>query len=162
MRGWPAARTRSARKRWFDTSSVSSPNSVGRNWRRGASRPSQRSIRPFRARGRHGRTHLVAEAGVATADALLVAGPHGEAHDAVEAGGTGLAGGRAGGVGVVLEVGGRGAADVGVAAVGVFPDRVGAVEGEEGERRARGLLGALHLQDCAGYDSATFVCTRRE
>jgi len=32
VRGCPAARTRSARKRWFDTSSVSSPNSVGRNY----------------------------------------------------------------------------------------------------------------------------------
>jgi hypothetical protein len=32
VRGWPAARTRRARKRWFDTSSVSSPNNVGRNY----------------------------------------------------------------------------------------------------------------------------------
>jgi hypothetical protein len=74
-------------------------------------------------------------------------------HDAVEAGCTGFAGGRACGVGVVLEVGCRGATYVGVAADGIFPDRVGAVEGEEGERPARGLFGALHLQDCAWDES---------
>lgn len=80
--------------------------------------------------------NLVAEASVATADALLVARAHCEAHNTVEAGGAGLAGRCVGGVGVVVEEGGRGAADVGVAADGVFLDCVGAVEGEEGERCA--------------------------
>ena len=99
-------------------------------------RPKSASVRPSLFAPGLGPTHLVAEAGVAAADALLVAGAHGELHDAVEARCAGLAGGRAGGVGVVLEVGRRGAADVRVAAVGVLTDRVGGVEGEEGERRA--------------------------
>ena len=93
-------------------------------------------------------THLVAEASVAATDAFLVAGAHGEAHDAVEAGGTGLSRRCACGVGVVVKVGGRGATYVGVAADSVFPDCVGAVESEECQWYARGLLGALHLQDC--------------
>ena len=139
MRGWPAARTRSARKRWFDTSSVSSPNNVGRNC--------VQKLACVRASASDD-THLVAEASIAATDAFLVAGAHGEAHDAVEAGGTGLSRRCTCGVGVVVKVGGRGATYVGVAADSVFPDCVGAVESEECQWYARGLLGALHLQDC--------------
>jgi hypothetical protein len=48
---------------------------------------------------------------------------------------------------IKVEVGGGGAADVGIAAVGIVLDGLGRVEREEGEGRAGGLLRALHLQD---------------
>ena len=102
-------------------------------------------------------THLVAEASVAATDALLIARAHGEAHDAVETRSTGLARGHVCGVGVVVKVGGGGATYVGVAANSVFPDCVGAVEGEEGKWAARGFLSALHLQDCTESERL-FAC----
>ena len=49
---------------------------------------------------------------------------------------------------VKVEVGGGGAADVGVAADRVVFDGFGRVEREEREGRAGGSFGALHLQDC--------------
>jgi hypothetical protein len=80
VRGWPAARTRRARKRWFDTSSVSSPNSVGRNYEKEIDLRflllvvSMSTIR----------THLVAKPGVTAADVLFVGWTHGETHVSVE------------------------------------------------------------------------------
>ena len=104
-------------------------------------------------------THLVAKSGVAAADALFVTWAHGKTHDAVEARGTSAlvsAGadvnvrawwGGTRRVVVKIKVDGRGAADVGIAAVGVLLDGLWGIEGEERQGCARALLGALHLQD---------------
>lgn len=114
--------------------------------------------------------YLVAKAGVATADAVFVAGAHAETHLAVEPRCAALAiascicacacpcpcarcfrcywvWGCARRVIVKVKVDGGGTADVGVAAKGVFFDGFGRVEREERERHAGGPLCALHLQD---------------
>lgn len=81
-----------------------------------------------------GSAHLVAKPGVAAADVLFVGRAHGEAHVSVEARGAELvrcAWGPARRVVVKVEVDGGGAADVGVAAVGVVLDGLGRVEREE-------------------------------
>lgn len=110
-------------------------------------------------------THLVAKSGVAAADALFVTWAHAKTHDAVEARGTSalVSASASAGAGadvnvrawwggtrrvvVKIKVDGRGAADVGVAAVGVLLDGLWGIEREERQGCARALLGALHLQD---------------
>ena len=112
-----------------------------------------------------GSAHLVAKPGVAAADVLFVGRAHGEAHVSVEARCAELVVRRrcacwwpARRVVVKVKVGGGGAADVGVAAVGVVLDGLGRVEREERQGRAGGLLRALHLQDYSRVIFYYYVC----